>query len=297
MCAAPTSSCRLRRRDRVHRHPRHLRRGRPGAADSRGSRRRLHWGRRRGEPSWLSTKSSRRKNSTRREWPRRSGKSSVGEQPKMPLPFVIKAPRQGSTVGVYIVKEEAELEPALADGANTTSELLVEEFIPARELTVGVLGDQALADHRDHRQRRLLRFRGQVSVPESKRRCGGGARHVCPAQISAGPDARDPGSRVAAHRVAWSAGLFARRCDVAGERRADGARDQHHPGHDRDESAAGGGGGGRHYLSGTLRADHRAFARPRKERSEVEESGSAGRAPATSASRTRGSAGSSTCST
>ena len=68
----------------------------------------------------------------------------MGGRPTMPLPLVIKAPREGSTVGVYIVKSEAELEHALKDGAQYDKRLLVEEFVPARELTVGVIGDQAL---------------------------------------------------------------------------------------------------------------------------------------------------------
>ena len=67
-----------------------------------------------------------------------------GARPTMPLPMVIKAPRQGSTVGVYIVKDEKELTRALADAAEYDERFLVEKFIPARELTIGVLGDQAL---------------------------------------------------------------------------------------------------------------------------------------------------------
>ncbi len=48
---------------------------------------------------------------------------------------MIKAPREGSTVGVYIVKEEKELAKALSDAAKYDQQLLIEEFIPARELT------------------------------------------------------------------------------------------------------------------------------------------------------------------
>ena len=68
----------------------------------------------------------------------------AGQKPKTAVPFVLKAPRQGSTVGVYIIKSEVEIEPALLDAAKYDDELLVEKFIPGRELTVGVLGDQAL---------------------------------------------------------------------------------------------------------------------------------------------------------
>ena len=38
-----------------------------------------------------------------------------GAQPTLPLPFVIKAPREGSSVGVYIVREAAKLAATLRE--------------------------------------------------------------------------------------------------------------------------------------------------------------------------------------
>nr|MDQ6912246.1 D-alanine--D-alanine ligase [Verrucomicrobiota bacterium] len=61
-----------------------------------------------------------------------------GQQPTMALPYVIKAPKQGSTVGIYIVKKENEVAKALQDAAEYDERLLVEKFVPGRELTVGV---------------------------------------------------------------------------------------------------------------------------------------------------------------
>src|SRR6266480_5728236 len=66
------------------------------------------------------------------------------QRPGMQLPIVVKAPRQGSTVGVYIVKKTEELEPAIADAAKYDHELLIEKFVPGRELTIGIVGDQVL---------------------------------------------------------------------------------------------------------------------------------------------------------
>lgn len=60
------------------------------------------------------------------------------------LPLVVKPPREGSSVGVHIVKDEAELAAALEDAKRFGDETLVEEFVEGKELTVGVLGDQAL---------------------------------------------------------------------------------------------------------------------------------------------------------
>jgi len=72
-------------------------------------------------------------------------KISPGQKPALPLPIVVKAPREGSSVGVHIVREPSELDAALADCASLDREILVEEFVEGRELTVGVVGDRALA--------------------------------------------------------------------------------------------------------------------------------------------------------
>lgn len=63
---------------------------------------------------------------------------------KLKLPVVVKPPREGSSVGVHIVRTETELTAALADAKKFGPETLVEEFIEGKELTVGLLGDQAL---------------------------------------------------------------------------------------------------------------------------------------------------------
>jgi D-alanine-D-alanine ligase len=68
----------------------------------------------------------------------------AGEFPTLPLPVVIKAPRQGSSVGVHLVREVTQIGPALADCLNHGAEILVEELVEGRELTVGVLGDRVL---------------------------------------------------------------------------------------------------------------------------------------------------------
>jgi D-alanine-D-alanine ligase len=67
-----------------------------------------------------------------------------GEMPTLPLPIVIKAPLQGSSVGVHLVHAAGEIAPALADCLLHGSKILVEELVVARELTVGILGDEVL---------------------------------------------------------------------------------------------------------------------------------------------------------
>ena len=66
------------------------------------------------------------------------------DQLNLPLPVVVKPPREGSSVGVHIVHTPEELEAALADARKFGSDTLVEEFVDGKELTVGVLGGEAL---------------------------------------------------------------------------------------------------------------------------------------------------------
>jgi D-alanine-D-alanine ligase len=59
--------------------------------------------------------------------------------PEMPVPFVVKPPREGSSVGIRVVKNEEEAWSAMEHAAGFSRDLLVEEFVEGRELTVGVL--------------------------------------------------------------------------------------------------------------------------------------------------------------
>ena len=67
-----------------------------------------------------------------------------GESARLQLPYVVKAPQQGSSVGVHIVRKTESLALALEDCFKYGDEVLVEAFFPGRELTVGILGNTAL---------------------------------------------------------------------------------------------------------------------------------------------------------
>ena len=55
------------------------------------------------------------------------------------LPAVIKPAASGSSVGVSVVRQAGEIEPALVSAAKHGGSVLVEEFIPGQEATAGVL--------------------------------------------------------------------------------------------------------------------------------------------------------------
>lgn len=58
------------------------------------------------------------------------------------LPVVIKAAAQGSSIGVTIVENPLDIEPAIDNAFLFGDEILVEEFIQGRELTVAVMGNE-----------------------------------------------------------------------------------------------------------------------------------------------------------
>jgi D-alanine-D-alanine ligase len=60
------------------------------------------------------------------------------------FPVIVKPSKQGSTVGLTLVKESPQLKPAINEALKYDDEVMIEAFVPGRELTVGVLGDQAL---------------------------------------------------------------------------------------------------------------------------------------------------------
>jgi D-alanine-D-alanine ligase len=56
----------------------------------------------------------------------------------------VKPSKQGSTVGLTLVRDASELEAAVAEAFRYDNEVMLEQFISGRELTVGILGDEAL---------------------------------------------------------------------------------------------------------------------------------------------------------
>src|SRR5690606_4174647 len=66
----------------------------------------------------------------------------VGE--RLGWPVVVKPNQQGSTVGLTVVKRPEELDAAVELAFRYDAEVMIEQFVPGRELTVGILGDEPL---------------------------------------------------------------------------------------------------------------------------------------------------------
>lgn len=92
-------------------------------------------------------------------------------------PYVIKPVAEGSSFGVLIVRKGSNSPPQelLGEGWHYGDNLMAEEFIPGRELTVGVLGDRALAVTEITTLRDYYDFNAKYE--------DGGSRHTIPADL------------------------------------------------------------------------------------------------------------------
>ena len=118
--------------------------------------------------------------------------------PTLPLPFVLKAPKEGSSVGVYIVKESSQLEQSLLDVWKFGRELLVEQFVAGRELTVGIVGDLALPVIEIVAKKDFYNFENKYTWMSPG---AAGADHYCPADLSTEVAALVRETGIAAHRA------------------------------------------------------------------------------------------------
>jgi D-alanine-D-alanine ligase len=66
-------------------------------------------------------------------------KKELPKRISLPLPVVVKPAREGSTIGVSIVRKDEEVGAALRKAGEYDEEILVEEFMKGREITVGIL--------------------------------------------------------------------------------------------------------------------------------------------------------------
>jgi D-alanine-D-alanine ligase len=60
------------------------------------------------------------------------------------LPVIVKPSKQGSTVGLSLVKQRSELMDAIGEAFQHDDEVMIEQFIPGRELTASILGGEPL---------------------------------------------------------------------------------------------------------------------------------------------------------
>src|ERR1700691_5894885 len=108
-------------------------------------------------------------------------------------PVVVKPSKQGSTVGLTVVREAADLWAAITLAASFDDEVMVEKFIAGREFTVGVLDGAPLPVGE-------IIPPGEVFDYQAKYQAGG-AREVFPADLPAAEAAQLQEYAIGAHRV------------------------------------------------------------------------------------------------
>lgn len=119
----------------------------------------------------------------------------------MDPPYVAKPNAQGSSVGVVIVPEGANRPPALlgSDDWPYGDAVLIERFIPGRELTVAVMGDRALSVTEITPKTAFYDYEAKYA--------DGGSVHQVPADIPADIAERCKADALTAHQVIGCAGL------------------------------------------------------------------------------------------
>lgn len=101
----------------------------------------------------------------------------VSRQTAIKPPFVIKPVNQGSSVGVFIIRPGDNRPPAQLTSPdwNLGDEVMVEEFVPGRELTVAVMDGKALAVTEIVPRTKFYDYDAKYAE--------GGSEHVVPAQL------------------------------------------------------------------------------------------------------------------
>ncbi len=92
------------------------------------------------------------------------------------IPCVVKTPTGGSSVGVYIIKNEKEFEPALRSVLEYGSDILIEQFVEGREFTNAVLKGKALPSVE------IVPIEGGYNY--ENKYTATGADHICPGRLT-----------------------------------------------------------------------------------------------------------------
>jgi D-alanine-D-alanine ligase len=123
----------------------------------------------------------------------------LAEADPLPLPYVVKPVDEGSSVGVTILREGDNRREEIARSWRFGKRIMAESFIPGRELTVAVMGEEALAVTEI--------ATGNAFYDYEAKYADGGSHHVLPAPIHPEVTAEAMRIAVAAHRALGCRGV------------------------------------------------------------------------------------------
>jgi len=110
------------------------------------------------------------------------------------FPLIVKPNGEGSTVGLTLVKAKQDLHEALALAAKFDAAVMIERYVPGRELTVGILEDRALAVGE------IIPKTGPIFDYAAKYQAGG-AEEIFPADLTPEQTARAQDLALRVHRA------------------------------------------------------------------------------------------------
>jgi D-alanine-D-alanine ligase len=134
----------------------------------------------------------------------------------LPPPYVIKPVAEGSSVGVFIVREDQKHPPQELTRSDWTfgEQVLVEPYIPGKELTCAVMGDKALG---------VIEIVPTVKFYDYEAKYApGGSKHLLPAPVSPAVYEETRRLSVAAHRALGCRGVT--RADFRYDDRSEGTK-------------------------------------------------------------------------
>ncbi len=130
-----------------------------------------------------------------------ASRGDIAREHVMKPPYVVKPVAEGSSVGIFIVADGASHPPQeiLRPDWRGGEELMVERFIPGRELTCAVMGDVALGVTEIVTDLHFYNYEAKYSE--------GGSRHVLPADIPEGVYDRVQKLALLAHQALGCRGI------------------------------------------------------------------------------------------
>lgn len=119
-------------------------------------------------------------------------RDELAEADPLPRPYVLKPVNEGSSVGVFIIRNGDNRRADIARDWPFGDAVMAEEYIAGRELTVAVLEGRALA---------VTEIRADGFYDYNAKYSKGGSRHDIPARVAPSVTARAKDAAVAAHRA------------------------------------------------------------------------------------------------
>ena len=115
------------------------------------------------------------------------------------FPVVVKPAREGSSIGITLVRAPGALQEALNKAWKYDDKVLIEQYIQGRELTVGILGDEALAPIEIRHKAEFFDFKAKYSSVATE--------YVVPARLPQEVADKIRQTALAAHRALGCADL------------------------------------------------------------------------------------------